>query len=70
MTRHLLVFFSGVESISTLLESDEQTKMTTKKALSIFDFKIRLSGKFGVKRIHVEEEMMLVLKELRELFKE
>ena len=70
MSRNILVFFSGVESISTLLDSDEQTKMTTKKALSIFDFRIRLSGKFGVKSIHVEEEMMLILKELRELFKE
>ena len=56
--------------MDTLVESDEHTKMTSKKALSIFDFRVKLSGRFGVRCVHVEEEMMLVLKEIRELFSE
>lgn len=69
-SRNILVFFSGVDSLDTLVESDEHTKMTSKKALSIFDFRVKLSGRFGVRCVHVEEEMMLVLKEIRELFSE
>lgn len=63
-----MLFFSGVDDIGTILEADEHTKLTAEKAVSLFDFCIKLSGPFGVKSIHVEEEMMLVMQQLRELF--
>ena len=66
--KHILVFFSGVESLGSLLEGDEHTKLSLKKAMGTFDFKIRVSGRVGVKKVHIEEEMMIILQQLRELF--
>ena len=62
------MFFSGVDDIATLLDADEHTRLTTEKAVGLFDFCIKLSGPFGVKKIHAEEEMMLILQQLREMF--
>jgi hypothetical protein len=59
-----------VENLGSLLEADEHTRLSAEKAVSLFDFTIKLSGTFGVKKIHAEEEMMLVLHQLRELFME
>jgi hypothetical protein len=65
-----MIFFSGVDSLKNLLEADEHTRLGIDKALTLFDFRIKLSGTFGVKCIHIEEEMMLVLHQIRELFQE
>lgn len=62
------VFFSGITFLDGLIEGDEISKVNVSQAMKTFDYVIKYDMPCGVRILHVEEEIMLVIKQIRDLF--
>ena len=76
--RILHLFFSGLGHLDSIIDNDEHSrvflffsnflKMNVDTALGLFDFRIKLGGIIGVRSLQIQEEMTLILHELKSIF--
>lgn len=61
--KSIIIFFSGTDDLSTLVERDEGAKLNTNEILKKFDYSLAFQN-FGVQKLRMEEQLFMALSKL------
>lgn len=61
--KSVLIFFSGTDDLSKLIERDERAKLGIDEVIGLFDYSLQFRD-FGVQKLRMEEQLFMGLQKM------